>query len=141
MANESIRLTVVRAIKRCCSEMRAGLYHVRRGRINWGRFPFDVYPMAISVMIPEEDLTTDPVRATVSLELITKMPDHAAREIDDEVLDQMREDCQGLIQTLIGLKTDNGDDLFLAVQMLPSLEIADAEQGLQGIEQPFIVEY
>lgn len=145
MPSESIRLTVINAIKQACRDMRGGAYHVRRGRVNWSKFPFDRYPLAISVMVPEEDLTTEPVRATVTLELMTKMPDHSALEIDDEILDQMREDCHILMRTLTELTVTNAsgglDNLFLGVQMLPSLEIADSEQELQGIEQPFIVEY
>lgn len=145
MPSDSIRLTVVKAIKNACRDLRGGVYHVRRGRVNWSKFPFDQHPLAISVMIPEEDLTTEPVRATVTLELMTKMPDHSALEIDDEILDQMREDCQTLMSVLTSMTVENAsggiDNLFVGVQMLPSLEIADSEMELQGVEQPFIVEY
>lgn len=134
----SIRMKIIGAIKDACKL--SGAYEVRRGRINWLKFPFDKYPRAISIMIPEEDLTVEPTQATVSLEMMARMPDHSQDSVDDEILDQMRQDAWDIMKSLVPLK-DGNDSLFLAVQPLPSLEIADSDRELQGIEQPFIVEY
>jgi hypothetical protein len=140
---DSPRLQIVQAIRGLCETVRGGAYHVRRGRVNWLKFPFNRYPQAISLMIPEEDLTTEVTKATVSLEFLTQMPDHSQPEIDDRIIDLMREDASAIMNGLVALTVapSSKDSLFLAVQPLPSLEIADADRGLQGIEQPFIVEY
>lgn len=137
---ESNRLKFLTLLKKLCSELRSGQYHVRRGRVNWSKFPFSRHPLAISVMMPEEDLTTDPTRATISLEFMTKMPDHSQVEINDTILDAMRDDALQLLIRLSRL-TGEKNPTVLSVEILPNLEIADADRELQGIEQPFIVEY
>lgn len=134
---------VIQALKQVISEVRGGRYKVRRGRINWLKFPFHTYPYGLAILVPEEDDgDSQPLaaKATITLEIICQMPDHSQDEVDDTVLEEFREDARNIAYKLALFKV-NDEPICISVDRAVTIEMSDSEAELQGISASMIVAY
>lgn len=142
---------IVAEIKRICREVRGGDYYVHRGMINWPKFDFRNHPRAIALTMPQVDedgAGSIAIEATVTLEMMCKMPDFSViKEPDDRILDEMRDDHRWIAERLAQAKLPNKaggngrDALILALTRLPTIEIGDSNNELQGIQGSIVLEY
>ena len=137
-----MRLDVLDKVKELCRKASGGRYHVRRGTVAWNRFPFQTHKFGLSIEIPEEDDAGQVTTASLTLTLMTRMPDHAEKTVDDTVLEKMRDDLRWIIASLIeSTVSGDNDALLLSIEPLPCLEIADTEGLLQGVTRTIVLEY
>jgi len=137
---------ITQAIKDACQKVRGGRYFVHRGMINWPKFDFKNYPHAISLTIPmvdEDSPENVTIEATATLEMMTRMPDFSrVREVNDEVLDQMRDDHRFIADELQMTRLPGSrDPMFFNVTRLPTIEIGDSNYELQGIQRSLVLEF
>lgn len=150
MTNRLSTAIITEEIKKVIREVRGGRYYVHRGMINWPKWDFKTYPFAVSLTMPmvdEDDPSNITIECTATLEMMCRMPDFTAglRQVDDQVLDEMRDDHRWIADELQKIKFvhENGksDSLFMGITRLPTIEIGDSNNELQGIQRSLVLEY
>lgn len=127
----------------CCRAVRGNRYEVREGMLPWPEFPFDVHQFGMSVEVVEEDDEATPaMAATVQITLLTRMPDNTKSEVNNRVLNEMRQDTRDICELLAqAARSDGQSSVFLSVHKEPSITIGDTKNKLQGITRTLILEY
>ena len=148
MIQKSPRRVLMERLKEKAQEVRNGTYFARRGVINWASFPFDTYSRAFSISFDETQfLTADGIHpARVTIEVAMKIPELKSEldDLDDEAYDEMYEDLQWVVSSMLNEKISNTDGdpvIFKFDRNSVAIEFSDATYGVQGLTFTFGVDY
>lgn len=126
--------------------LRKKKYFVKRGAISWPTFDFDSHPYAAAVMVDDSTLfaVNGMNTANFSIEFATRMEAPGEEpSIDDDTLDLLFEDVEGVLGEIEGAKDSNGDVLLLEFRRttVQVVEFHDASLRVQGVVVTFTVGY
>lgn len=143
MADSARKVTMDR-LRALCEEVRGGVYFVKRGPIDWSSHNYDENQRAISILLDDHSFLKDINDASISLEFGGQMlrPDERP-DMDDGLLDEMIDDAEWIIRSLIGSTNSQGDNIILQAKIKDAriVEFHDAQLRVQGIVAFFEVNF
>lgn len=123
-------------LRELCVEVRGGVHFVKRGPIDWAVFNFDAHDRAIAVLLDDHSFLGDINDASISFEIAGRMiQPEKSPDLDDGLLDEMIDDAEWIIRSLIDSDDSKGDPVILKANLLDAriVEFHDVQLRVQGI--------
>lgn len=124
--------------------VRGGRYTwTHRGPVNWSTWPWGRHPFGVSIDFRATPLRREAgpgLRGALTMIAITRLPS-AFSELDDDLIESMREDAEEVMMRLESAKDLRNDNVVLRVGGAIVEPVYDADYGVQGIEVVAAVEY
>lgn len=141
----SARRSVLQGAVEFWSDLREGLWFVKRGAINWTVWNFEKHPWAVSVMFDDMSLFPHVRNAfrdgTITFEAFVRSAGsfEDVFEFDDELQEQIIDDMSVVIQRLLDERGSDGRPLLMNVDRSSArvIEAHDLNKKVQGIVLTF----
>ena len=116
-------------------------YRVRRGAVNWSAFDFKQHPRGVAIILEESPLLPQPGnnRATIGFEVFAAMHTGEAENLDDGVLEELRDDARAVIGGIAEWVVDGRPQCDVDLNSAVVDEAYDLRRGVQGILVSFDV--
>lgn len=133
---DSSRKVMMDTFRKLCEEVRGGIHFIKRGPIDWSSFNFDENQRAIAILVDDTSFLKDINDASLSFEIAGRMIQPEDRpNLDDGLLDEMIDDAEWIIRSLIDSKDKQGDSVIMKAGFNDAriVEFHDVQLRVQGI--------
>lgn len=134
----SARRAVMAQLVQSWARVRGGAYDSHRGVVNFTTYEWGERDRAVSVFMDDETFGRVQNEGTVAFHVFARLRDRTPGDggnIDDSVIDEIKDDAVTVIQELIDARDTKGDSLiYLFLENTATMQEAyDLKAGVEGV--------